>query len=177
MKYLHLIYRYNQLIPKFKGNTKIYPFALSDTNGNATFQWVKNAPAYSGLIKRKYEVENPEIEEINVEVKTLDEIIPSDQVIHFIKIDVEGGEFGVLKGAENLLKKNLPIVVFECGLGASDYYGTQPTELYKFITKKIGLKIFTLKSFINKEKSLSEKEFNSCYISNKEYYFIAAKSN
>ena len=83
---------------------------------------VKNAPAYSGLNKRRYDTSTPDIEEIKVKLGVLDEIIPKDVVIDFIKIDVEGGEFGVLKGAQHLLKKHKPVIVFECGMGASDYY-------------------------------------------------------
>ncbi len=95
-------YLFNELKNKYK--VEIFPYALSDRSGEATFQLVKNAPAYSGIKRRRYDITNPVIEEIKVELKTLDEIIPLTEKIHLIKIDVEGGEFGVLKGAKNLLK-------------------------------------------------------------------------
>lgn len=78
---------------------------MSDTSGKSSFQLVKNAPAYSGIKKRHYDISNPDIEEITVKLKTLDEIIPENEIIDFIKIDVEGAEFCVLKGGKNLLKK------------------------------------------------------------------------
>ncbi|HKM45786.1 MAG TPA: FkbM family methyltransferase [Dysgonamonadaceae bacterium] len=169
-------YLFDGLKNKYKNRAEIFPCALSDTNGETTFQLVKNAPAYSGIKRRHYDITNPEIEEIKVELKTLDEVVPLDEKIHFIKIDVEGGEFGVIKGAENLLKKNKPILLFEFGKGASEYYGTTPSDLYNFISNEIGLKIYTLKSFINNEQAISEVEFENYFNTNREYYFIACFS-
>lgn len=169
-------YLYKVLLANFKDTAKIFPYALSDKSGETTFQLVKNAPAYSGINKRRYDVVAPEIEEIMVEQKTLDEMIPLDENIHLVKIDVEGGEFGVLKGGKNTLKKNKPILIFECGKGASEYYGTKPIDIYNFITNEIELKIYTLKSFIKNENPLSESEFVQYFNTNEEYYFIAGNS-
>lgn len=169
-------YLYSDLQNKYQEKANIYPFALSDTDGETRFQLVKNAPAYSGIRRRRYDIKNPEIEEISVVQKKLDEIIPADEKIQFIKIDVEGGEFDVLRGARNLLKVNKPIVLFECGKGASDYYGTTPAELYSFFVNETELKIFTLQSFIGQKKPLSTGEFENLFDTNKEYYFVAAHS-
>lgn len=169
-------YLFNQLENKYRNRAAIYPYALSDKNGETTFQLVKNAPAYSGISKRKYAIAHPDIEEIKVELQTLDDVIPREVKIDFIKIDVEGGEFGVLKGAKELLKRNLPVVTFECGMGASDYYGTNPLDLYNYLVQEIGLHIYTLKSYLKGIKPLTADKFEDCYKKNKEYYFIAARS-
>lgn len=166
---------FDNLVNKYKTRATILPFALSDKNGESTFQYVKNAPAYSGIIKRKYEVENADIQEINVELKKLDEIIPSDIKIDFIKIDVEGGEYDVLKGSIDLLKRDKPYIVFEFGLGASDFYGTKPSEIYNLLNSQIGLKISNLEAFVKSEPALELDEFEKLYNTNKEYYFIAHK--
>lgn len=164
---------YNNLKNKYDDKATIYPYALADTNGKSTFQFVKNAPAYSGLKKRRYDTDTPDIEEIEVEIKVLEELIPDSLKIHFVKIDVEGAEFGVLKGAKQLLKRDKPVIVFECGMGASDYYGTKPADVFSFMTNEIGLSVSTLKSFINNRKSLTAEEFTDFFNNNKEYYFIA----
>jgi FkbM family methyltransferase len=169
-------YLFNQLKDKYNNRAVVYPYALSDKKGETTFQLVKNAPAYSGINKRKYDIAHPDIEEIKVELRTLDEVIPSDVKIDVIKIDVEGGEFGVLKGAKELLKKNLPVVIFECGVGASDYYGTNPLDLYNFMVQEIGLNIYTLKAFINGNEPLTANGFEECFKTNSEYYFISTRS-
>jgi len=169
-------YLFNDLTKKFKNKAKILPFALSNISGETSFHLVKNAPAYSGIKRRRYDISDPKIEEINVELKPLDKIVSPSEKIHFIKIDVEGGEFDVLKGAKNLIKKNRPIILFECGKGASDYYGTTPQDIYNFIYNELGLKIYTLNSFIKSKDPLSILEFENCFNTNEEYYFAAGIS-
>lgn len=167
-------YLYADLRKKYEGKATIYPYALSDENGETTFQFVKNAPAYSGIKQRRYDIENPDIEEIIVEKKRLDDVISTDETIDFVKIDVEGGEFGVLKGGKELLKRNKPLILFECGKGASDYYGTNPADLYNFMTTEIGLKIYTLSDFIKNRTAMTATEFENYFNTNTEYYFVAA---
>jgi len=168
-----LPYLFDKLLVRYKNKATILPYALANENGFSTFQHVKNAPAYSGIKKRKYDIDKPEIEEIKVELKKLDEVIPSNLNIDFIKIDVEGAELGVLQGATQLLKKHHPIVVFEFGLGASDFYGTKPIDMFNLLTKEVGLKISLLKSYINNGNVLNLEEFEKHFNNNKEYYFIA----
>ena len=168
-----LPFLFDKLINNYKNKATILPFALADKGGFSTFQYVKNAPAYSGIKKRKYDIENPEIEEIKVELKKLDDVIPPNINIDFIKIDVEGAELGVLKGGKELLKKYKPTIIFEFGLGASDFYGTSPADMFIFITEEIGLKISLIESFLKNDGSLNLKDFEYYFNNNKEYYFIA----
>lgn len=164
---------FQDLQRKFAGKATILPYALSDKSGTTTFQWVKNAPAYSGIRERRYDTAVPDIEEITVELRTLDEVIPTDVRIDFIKIDVEGGELGVLLGADRILQKNQPLVIFEFGKGASDYYGTTPGQIFDILCTKAGLKIYTPKAFANHSSDLSLEEFEQCYQDSLEYYFVA----
>lgn len=151
----------------------LFPYALAEKSGHATFNHVKNAPAYSGLKERKYAIQNPEIEKIDVEIKTLDETIPADQKIDLIKIDVEGAEYGVLKGGIMTIKRNKPVIVFEFGMGASDFYGTKPTDIFQLITNETELKISTMKRWLKKQKEFSLAEFEEAYKTGNDYYFIA----
>lgn len=168
-------------IPTFHKNLKenyaskchVYGCALSNEEGETTFQFVKNAPAYSGIKKRKYDIDNPEIEEINVELKRLDDLIPATTKIDLIKIDVEGAELLVMKGAKELIKKQKPVIIFECGLGASDFYGDKAENIYEFISSELGLNISTLKSFNSNEEALNKNAFCAHYNDNSEYYFVA----
>jgi FkbM family methyltransferase len=163
---------YQDLRDKYSEKAKIYPYALSDESGTALFNYVKNAPAYSGLQKRDYAVSTPEIEKIQVDVQRLDDLIPDDSKIDFLKIDVEGAEFGVIKGAKRLLTQDRPLILFECGLGASNHYGTQPQDIFDFLSE-IGYQLFLLKDFVQNKTGLSREDFISIYEGNKEYYFVA----
>ncbi len=154
-------------------NINISNIALSNEKGTSVFNIVKNAPAYSGLRQRKYAVANPEIEQVSVETDLLDNVIPKEINIDFIKIDVEGAEYPVMQGATETIKRCKPLIIFEFGLGASDYYGTKPEMIYKLLCGTCGLKIFTLHNWLNGKSSLTKNEFNELYENKREYYFLA----
>lgn len=163
---------FERLKENYSQKVHVFPFALAEKSGVTSFNFVKNAPAYSGLKERDYLIEKPEIEQIEVELKALDEVIPADVKIDFIKIDVEGGEFDVLKGAQRILKEDMPIILFESGLGASEFYGTTPVALFEFF-QKLGYQLFTLKNYVKSSSTLSKEEFKNLYDTNTEYYFVA----
>jgi Methyltransferase FkbM domain len=52
-----------------------------------------------------------------------------------MKIDVEGGELGVLRGARSLLDRCKPIVAFECGVNSYGNYHKNPDEIFEIFTK------------------------------------------
>lgn len=160
-----------------KNNIHLFSCALSDKKGTTTFNFVKNAPAYSGIMKRRYDVKHPDIEEINVKLDLLDHLIPKDQMIKFIKIDVEGAEYGVLRGAKNILIKDKPYVVFEFGLGASDYYKTTPKMIYQLLVEECGLQISNLNDWIKHNPPLTLEKFSAAYQNSQEYYFLAHPVN
>jgi len=166
---------FKSLKKRYNGKATIFPYAISSKSGVSTFKYIKNAPAYSGLNLREYDVKNPDIHEIMVELKTLDEIISPDIKIDLIKIDVEGGEFDVLKGANELLRRDKPTIIFEFGLGASNYYGTNPVDIYEFLTKEVGLRLSTLKSYLKNKQPLVQSDFEKIFNQKEEYYFISHK--
>ena len=145
--------------------------ALGEKRGHTTFQHVKTNPAYSGIKKRSYPKEEV-IEEIEVELDTMDHQLRTAERINLIKIDVEGGEMGVLKGAKKTLNKWSPVIVFEHGLGASEYYGTTPEEMWEFLNEN-DYCVFSLKGFVSNKSSLTIEQFIKLFETNKEYYFIA----
>jgi FkbM family methyltransferase len=51
---------------------------------------------------------------LSVPVVALDDYFGADDRVTLLKIDVEGAEFGVLKGAERILRQHGPLLVFEC---------------------------------------------------------------
>lgn len=165
---------YNDLVKKYAGfaNCNIFDYALSNQAGTTTFNYVVSNPSYSGLIKRKYDRDNEEDTQIEVRTELLDNIIPDTYIPHLIKIDVEGGELLVLEGAKNLISRTKPTIIFEHGLGASDFYGSTPEKVYALLTS-CGLRISTMKRWLNNKPCLSEKVFIDHYNQQTDYYFIA----
>lgn len=156
-------------------NVKIMDVALSDTSGEATFYWVVNDPAYSGLKQRRYDRPDPELSEIAVRKQRLDDIVPPDMAIDFIKIDVEGGELPVMRGAKRILTQCRPYIVFESGKGASDRYGTDGGTLYSFLSEDCGLEVNTLDGFLTACPALTRSELSRIFDTTERYYFIAHK--
>ena len=151
----------------------VYSVALFDKKGETTFNYVVNAPAYSGIKKRHYDIPDAEISELMVETNLLDNLIPESIRIDFIKIDVEGAELPVLKGGVKTIRRCKPVIIFEFGIGAADYYGVKPEQVYDFISSQCGLFISTLKGFLYKNKKLNREEFIRLYTDSREYYFVA----
>lgn len=162
-----------RLKAKFKKRVLVLPFALSDKSGSETFQWIKNAPAYSGFKKRTYAIKHPEVTVLEVKTRPLDTFLDANNPIGLIKIDVEGAEFLVLKGAQNILRQQRPYVLFEFGLGASDMYQSKPEDLFAFF-EQLQYKLYTLSGALNDKKPLNKASFVQHYNTNTEYYFWAA---
>ncbi len=94
--------------------------ALSDHTGIADFHFLPAASAYSSLLSRPEVEAGKDVQLIRVDVRRLDDVIPEEVPIAFIKIDTEGGEAAILRGAVRLLRRHKPVVVFECAPSALD---------------------------------------------------------
>jgi FkbM family methyltransferase len=73
------------------------------------------------------------VEGSDVEVSTLDQEVPS---VDFIKIDVEGMEIEVLRGATSLIQKSRPVVFFELNLSATRDHGSSASKLQNFFNSQ-----------------------------------------
>ncbi len=160
--------RYQELLVSFPG-VKIYDVALSDSAGEASFQHVLSAPQCSGLEKRQYPSANETIQEIKVQTERLDDIV--SEPIKFIKIDVEGGELQVLKGAVDTIRKYKPVIVFEHGMGAADYYGTTPEQVYDLLSE-CGMCLSLMSAWLQDEAPLTREQFVARFYDG-EFYFMA----
>jgi FkbM family methyltransferase len=118
--------------------------AASDTAGTAEFTHVPDAPAYSGLLQRDdLPIGTRPIERVSVRTERLDDVLADGPAPTLIKIDVEGAELGVMRGAVETLQRHRPFVLFEHGAGGADLYGTRPTEVFDLL-EGMGLQIFDL---------------------------------
>ena len=165
---------YSALVEKYKNDPRVevHQIALADQCGQTTFQHVTSNPAYSGLRRRTYK-HDEKITEIRVEQRALDTLIPNDFPVAFIKIDVEGAEYQVLKGAQETLKRTKPVIVFEHGLGASDHYGTTPEMVYDLLVDECGLTVSLLDRFVVDAPPLSRDDFRAEFYASRNYYFVA----
>lgn len=84
-------------------NVSVQPFALGSSNTTATLFLVDGADTGCNSL-RKPNV-NDETVELNVRVRRLDDVLAENCVtqVDFVKLDAEGGELEILKGASNLV--------------------------------------------------------------------------
>jgi FkbM family methyltransferase len=104
-------------LKEFGHNSKVYHYALGDLNGRRKLLMPRD-----NLFTSSAKLENEDLTEsriwykgISVEVRTLDFLIEIGEieVPNVLKIDVEGFELHVLKGARELLMSHKPIIFFE----------------------------------------------------------------
>ncbi|MBD3636203.1 MAG: FkbM family methyltransferase [Crocinitomicaceae bacterium] len=119
---------FNQLHPQ--------PFALGSVNEHRTiFQENQNRGGAS--IVNKHSAEG-----IQIEVVALDEMI-FDQHVKMIKVDVEGFELEVLKGGEQLIRKDWPILIVEHSTERENV--GKPTELMEWLSDLGNYEFYQLK--------------------------------
>lgn len=99
---------------KFPGVT-FHECAVSEAKGTATF-YINHVSSGFSSLGRPVESLRSQVTEITVAVERLDDLLSSSEV-DMIKIDVEGGELGVLRGAERLVADSRPAILFESGSG------------------------------------------------------------
>jgi FkbM family methyltransferase len=89
----------------------IHCCALAEEEGEAVFFIDTQESGYSSLAERP-----GRSQKIVVEKRTLDGVVGNNRA-DLIKIDVEGAELGVLKGADKVFARSRPITLFESGPG------------------------------------------------------------
>ncbi len=160
------------LIKKFGDRVQVVEAALSDQSGKTKFQFVKDSPAYSGILRREYTTDTPNIEELEVAMSTLDEQVGAAK-IDLIKVDVEGGEWAVLAGGSSVIQRDRPLIIFEFGKGASEYYGTTPEKMWTLLTGW-GYSLYDLRSYVKSATPLTEAALAMAFSTGSEYYFVAS---
>ena len=95
-------------------NIKIENIGLSNENKKIKAK-IRHSWKLDGLVEPK---------EDNINMMKLDDYLQKNKInkVNFIKIDVDGYEYEVLKGAEKTLKKDKPVLCLEMG----DYEGKNP---------------------------------------------------
>lgn len=137
----------------------VFSCALGENPGQAIFCYVRNLPAWSGFRSQRYPVE-ADVTEILIDVSRLDDLLPAEGRVDFIKIDVEGAEFEVLQGAKNIIKRCKPDILFEHAQMHNLKYGTGPEMIYDLLCTECGLGIYSLDGV----GPLSRREFKRKYV-------------
>jgi hypothetical protein len=140
----------------------VHELALGKVDGTAKYCWFVDEPAWSGLQRDRWERNHadglpPREEWIEVAVARLDDVLPADLPVRFIKIDANGGEVDIFRGAVRTLRRWRPFIAFEHGESAI-YYGETKGGVYDLL-KEVGLQVSSLDRWLSRMKPLSRAEF------------------
>lgn len=112
-------------------NVEVREVALSTEPGTATFVVDDTAPGESGLENRADALgRDHQTREIEVSVQRIDDWT-LEGPLSYMKVDVEGGEINVVRGASGLVTSDRPILSLEFG-NAAAAYGQSDADLVAF---------------------------------------------
>ena len=123
-----------------------------------SFQYVPDRPGRSGIISatiNRVADHYYDFEEIEVEASTIDHDLMTLGLdpgsVAFVKLDLEGGEFGALQGAKNPLQSGRPVIAFENGRYSAETMGYTNQEFDEFLDSVGYVRISVFGSFLYKE--------------------------
>lgn len=134
---------------------EVHNVALSDEVGESLFYHRVKSPGTSSLHSDNDYFDKSPPEVIRVRTAPLDSIIPEERRIDLIKIDVEGAQLQVLRGAAHTIKRCRPYIVFEHGRNrASDC-----EAIYQLLVQECGLSISLMGDWLADRKPLMLAQF------------------
>lgn len=152
-----------QLLQKtiaINGNQKIItPFnkAVSDKSGTTTF-YITDKPAHNSNSLANTKRENVKEFGIDVKLVSVDDFASENKLskIDLIKIDAEGAELSVLKGAEKIITAFRPKILLALHPLSIISFGDSLPEIWDFVTGK-GYKVYYLNQEISRDSFVSQK--------------------
>lgn len=117
------------------GNVVAENVALGSQPARVPFVHVVTSPGYSGFQERTYPDDSWTREIVSVEVRRLDDALPGARPA-YIKIDVEGGDLLVLRGASETIARSRPFATFELGDNSLANYDYTAADYYDFFAER-----------------------------------------
>ena len=148
-------------------SVQVHELAVSDETGEVGFFVVKDDPWISAL-RDPREIRalvgdtrrsdwQGQIETIPVAMRRLDDVLEANQTIDLIKMDVEGAEVPVFRGALRTLSESRPIVIFEySGADVEKLYGA--SNLLDTLSE-VGFCVSSLEGWLADDPPLGASEF------------------
>ena len=131
----------DELSRKFESdpNVAVFECALSDSDGKSVLQVTRNIASSSLLVPNSSNIISDNgadvVDSIEVRRRKLDDILDADELKHrkiLCKVDVQGAELSMLKGASKSLKF-IDTLILECGFSPLYEGEASFSEIYEFV--------------------------------------------
>ncbi|MFN6963429.1 MAG: FkbM family methyltransferase [Pyrinomonadaceae bacterium] len=135
---------FNVALAGSPANVRINRLALSDAEGEVTFHLFAGEPTGHASMSSGGRSDTTAV---SCRTTTLDRYLEESAVgaVDFVKVDVEGAELLMLRGAEALFAQaDPPIVVMEMALNTSRKFGCTPDDLIRFIRDRAGYSFYVI---------------------------------
>lgn len=146
--------------------------AVSEIEGEVEFSWNKSRPGFSSLAS-----EGPagdQIERVKVCTRPLDEMVPSNRPIGFLKVDVEGAELMAFRSAKRIMTKDRPTVLFECARRSTNALGFEVDQVFDVLTNEYDYSVMYLHEYLGERTELDLEAFKkSMFYPFKAFNFVA----
>lgn len=96
---------------------------------------------------------------LRVRTARLDQLLPG-RAVDLVKIDVEGGELGVMMGATELLARCGPRLLFECTASGLQAHGLQPRDVLRWLEEH-GYAVWTPADYLTLGPPLDLERFEA----------------
>jgi FkbM family methyltransferase len=136
----------NWLRRKFP-EVEVHTLALGDRRDKLTFFQNVSRPGFSGFAKGNYIASDTVVEQ-TVDCEVLDNVVGPERRYAFVKIDVEGAELLVLRGARSLIARDAPVILFESSHDGAGKLGLKREDLFTFFVDELGYRVFLVKDFL-----------------------------
>ena len=118
-------------------NCKVFNMGCGESDSELLMtEVIESNSGQNRMINDVSKLQSSQYHNVNVKVTSLDKQLANAEKIDLIKIDVEGFELHVLKGANNLLRKHSPVIFIEINDPLLQLNNTSGEEVIDFLKSK-----------------------------------------
>lgn len=133
--------------------------ALSDCSGEVEFCYQPKRSGFSGLRVHGSPEKAKKVSRFKVKCERLDDVLPNDLDVGFMKVDVEGAELSVFRGSTEVLRRCKPVILFECTRSGLKAFEISPRAIFDFLVEEQGYQIYLPRDWLHGDSPLSYEGF------------------